>query len=82
MDRLVDTALTAMRAALSRQSTIANNLANANTVGFRAEIANANTVWIEGQTFKTRAQAGEQVLGRGHEGRLHHRDRQSRSMSR
>ncbi len=63
MDRLVDTALTAMRAALSRQSTISNNLANANTVGFRAEIANANTVWIEGQTFRTRAQAGEQVLG-------------------
>lgn len=63
MDRMVDTALTAMRAALSRQSTISNNLANANTVGFRAEIANANTVWIDGQTFRTRAQAGEQVLG-------------------
>lgn len=63
MDRLVNTALTAMRAAMSRQNTIANNLANANTVGFRAEIANATTRWIDGQTFRTRAQADEQVLG-------------------
>ena len=63
MDRLVNTALTAMRAAMSRQSTIANNLANANTVGFRAEIANATTRWIDGDTFRTRAQTAEQVLG-------------------
>ncbi|TAJ76070.1 MAG: flagellar biosynthesis protein FlgF, partial [Sphingobium sp.] len=40
MDRLVNTALTAMRGAMARQASIANNLANANTVGFRAEIAN------------------------------------------
>lgn len=63
MDRLVNTALTAMRGAMSRQSTVAHNLANANTVGFRAEIANATTRWIDGQTFKTRAQTAEQVLG-------------------
>lgn len=63
MDRLVNTALTAMRAAMSRQATIANNLANTNTVGFRAEIANAQTQWINGETFNTRAQAAEQVLG-------------------
>jgi len=63
MDRLVNTALTAMRGAMSRQSTIAHNLANANTTGFRSEIANATTRWIDGQTFKTRAQTAEQVLG-------------------
>lgn len=63
MDRMVHTALTAMRAAMSRQSTIANNLANANTVGFRAEIANATGQWINGQTFNTRVQTAEQVLG-------------------
>lgn len=63
MDRLVDTALTAMRGAMSRQATIANNLSNANTVGFRAEIANATARWINGQTFNTRAQSAEQVLG-------------------
>lgn len=63
MDRLVNTALTAMRGAMSRQAAIANNLANANTVGFRAEIANATTTWLKGDTFDTRAQQAEQVLG-------------------
>ncbi len=62
MDRLVNTALTAMRGAMARQASIANNLANANTVGFRAEIANAETRWIQGETFDTRAQASEQVI--------------------
>ncbi|MEO8723651.1 MAG: flagellar basal body rod protein FlgF [Sphingobium sp.] len=63
MDRLINTSLTAMRGAMARQAAIANNLANANTIGFRAEIANATTQWIDGQTFKTRAQSSEQVLG-------------------
>ncbi len=62
MDRLVNTALTAMRGAMARQASIANNLANANTIGFRAEIANAETRWIKGDTFDTRAQASEQVI--------------------
>ncbi|MCP1471557.1 flagellar basal-body rod protein FlgF [Sphingobium sp. OAS761] len=62
MDRLVNTALTAMRGAMARQASIANNLANANTVGFRAEIANAETRWLKGDSFDTRAQASEQVI--------------------
>jgi len=62
MDRLVNTALTAMRGAMARQAAIANNLANVNTVGFRAEIANAETRWVKGATFDTRAQASEQVI--------------------
>ena len=62
MDRLVNTALTAMRGAMARQASIANNLANANTVGFRAEIANAETRWIQSDSFDTRAQASEQVI--------------------
>ena len=62
MDRLVNTALTAMRGAMARQASIANNHANANTVGFRAEIANAETRWIQGESFDTRAQASEQVI--------------------
>ncbi|MCI4591555.1 flagellar basal body rod protein FlgF [Sphingobium sp. BYY-5] len=62
MDRLVNTALTAMRGAMARQASVANNLANVNTVGFRAEIANAETRWIKGDTFDTRAQASEQVI--------------------
>ena len=62
MDRLVNTALTAMRGAMARQAAVANNLANVNTVGFRAEVANAETRWIKGDTFDTRAQASEQVI--------------------
>jgi flagellar basal-body rod protein FlgF len=62
MDRLVNTALTAMRGAMARQASVANNLANVNTTGFRAEIANAETRWIQGDTFDTRAQASEQVI--------------------
>ena len=62
MDRLVHTAMTAMRGAMARQTAIANNLANANTTGFRAEIANANTTWLNGPGVNARAQASEQVV--------------------
>ncbi|HKP25218.1 MAG TPA: flagellar basal body rod protein FlgF [Sphingobium sp.] len=62
MDRLVNTALTAMRGAMARQAAISNNLANVNTVGFRQEIANAETRWIKGDGFDTRAQQSEQVI--------------------
>lgn len=62
MDRLVNTALTAMRGAMARQTAISNNLANVNTIGFRGEIANAETRWIKGDGFDTRAQASEQVI--------------------
>lgn len=62
MDRLVHTAMTAMRGAMARQTAIANNLANANTAGFRAEIANASTTWLNGPGVNARAQATEQVI--------------------
>lgn len=62
MDRLVHTAMTAMRGAMARQTAIANNLANANTTGFRAEIANARTTWLNGPGVNARAQASEQVI--------------------
>ena len=63
MDRLVYTAMTAMRGAMSQQTSIANNLANANTTGFRAEIVNAQTRWIHGQSLNSRAEQTEQVIG-------------------
>lgn len=62
MDKLVDVARTALRGAMARQVAIANNLANTNTVGFRAEIMNASSRWIDGQTFKTRAEQVDQVV--------------------
>ena len=41
MDRLIYSSLAAMRGAMARQATIANNLANVNTVGFRGEFTSA-----------------------------------------
>ncbi|MBB5985283.1 flagellar basal body rod protein FlgF [Sphingobium lignivorans] len=62
MDRLINVARTAMRGSMARQTAIANNLANANTTGFRAEIANASTRWIGGGTFQSRAEQVGQVI--------------------
>ncbi|WP_443970469.1 flagellar basal body rod protein FlgF [Sphingobium sp. CR28] len=62
MDRFIDIARTAMRGTMARQSAIANNLANADTTGFRAEIANASTRWIGGSTFNSRAEQVGQVI--------------------
>jgi flagellar basal-body rod protein FlgF len=62
MDKLVDIARTGLRGAMARQTAIANNLANVNTAGFRAEVMNASARWIDGQTFKSRAQQVDQVV--------------------
>ncbi len=62
MDRLIHTSLSAMRGAMARQTTIANNLANANTVGFRAEVASQRPLWLRGGEFQGRAPASEEVV--------------------
>lgn len=61
MDRLTYTSLSALRSAMARQATTANNLANANTTGFRAEIASVRPVWVKGEGLDTRVQASEEV---------------------
>ncbi|SBV34674.1 Flagellar basal-body rod FlgF [uncultured Sphingopyxis sp.] len=63
MDRLIYTSLTAMRGSMSRQTAIANNLANAQTPGFRADIANAQSLWLDGSGLDARAMASEEVFG-------------------
>lgn len=63
MDRLIYTSLTAMRGSMARQTAIANNLANAQTPGFRADMAEAQSLWLNGTGFNTRAVASEEVLG-------------------
>ena len=63
MDRLIYTSLTAMRGSMARQTAIANNLANAQTPGFRADMAEAQSLWLKGEGFDTRAVASEEVLG-------------------
>ncbi len=61
MDRLLYTSLSAMRAAQSRQTATANNIANANTPGFRADMAATQALWLRGAA-ESRATASEEVL--------------------
>ena len=62
MDRLIYTSLSAMRGAMARQQATANNLANASTPGFRAEIAEARALWLDGPSIEDRAMASEEVV--------------------
>lgn len=55
MDRLIYTALTGMDAAMARQRMNANNLANASTPGFRADVFATTVATIEGETLRVRA---------------------------
>ena len=61
MDRMIHTSLSAMRATMARQAVTANNLANASTTGFRAEMSNARPLWIKGPGLPDRAVASEEV---------------------
>lgn len=62
MDRLIYTGLTAMRGSMARQTTIANNLANAETPGFRTDISEAESLWLRGSGYETRTFASQEVL--------------------
>jgi flagellar basal-body rod protein FlgF len=60
MDKIVHSSLAALRAALARQAATANNLANAGTAGFRADVTAAQTSYLQagGQVFAGRATHG------------------------
>ncbi len=55
MDRLVYTAMAGARSMLDRQATVANNLANASTVGFRADVSVYRSIPVQGAGLATRA---------------------------
>lgn len=63
MDRLIHTALSGMRASMDSQRVIASNMANANTLGFRAELLDQRPVTIEGQPNEARAMQVARVRG-------------------
>ena len=63
MDRLIYTALSGMRASMDSQRVIASNMANANTLGFRAELLDQRPVTIEGQPIEARAMQTARVRG-------------------
>jgi len=62
MDRLVYTALSGLRSQMSAQATIANNIANASTTGFRAERVSFDRLVLQQQGgFNSREMAAEEV---------------------
>ncbi len=63
MDRLIHSSLSALRAAMQRQTATANNLANASTTGFRADLAATQAQYVRGDRLQTRASAVEGVRG-------------------
>lgn len=63
MDRLIYSSLAAMRGAMARQTATANNLANVNTAGFRAEMSNSQALWLNGPGFNGRATVSGEVQG-------------------
>ena len=63
MDRLIYTAMSGANAAAQRQSVLANNLANASTGGFRAELSNFRAVPLRGDGATTRVFALEATSG-------------------
>ncbi len=63
MDRLIYTAMTGANAAMHRQQLLANNLANASTPGFRAELATFRAVPVRGDGTSSRVFALEATAG-------------------
>ncbi|MDD2713511.1 MAG: flagellar basal body rod protein FlgF [Simplicispira sp.] len=63
MDRIIYTSMTGANAAAYRQGVLANNLANASTQGFRAEMSTFRSVPIQGAGSTTRVFALEATSG-------------------
>ena len=63
MDRLIYLAMAGAKATLQRQDTLANNLANASTTGFRAEMQAFRAVPVRGEGASTRVYALESTIG-------------------
>lgn len=61
MDRLIHLSLSAMRAIETHQAVVANNLANASTTGFRAELVSVRPLWLQGAGLPDRALASGEV---------------------
>ena len=63
MDRLIYLAMSGAKATMQRQDTLANNLANASTTGFRAEMQAFRAVPVRGDGASTRVYALESTIG-------------------
>lgn len=63
MDRIIYTSMTGASAAAHRQAVLSNNLANASTTGFRAELSTFRAVPLQGDGASTRVFALEATSG-------------------
>jgi len=63
MDRLIYLSMAGAKATLQRQDVLANNLANASTTGFRAEMQAFRAVPVRGDGASTRVYALESTIG-------------------
>ena len=63
MDRMIYLSMSGAKATLQRQDTLANNLANASTVGFRAELQAFRSAPVAGSGASTRVYALETTPG-------------------
>ena len=63
MDRIIYTSMTGANASAHRQAVLANNLANASTAGFRAEMYNFRSVPLSGTGSTTRVFSLEATSG-------------------
>lgn len=61
MDKLIYTAASGLKSHMAAQAAIANNMANASTIGFRAEKVNFNSLLLKGPGFDSRQPASENV---------------------
>lgn len=62
MDRLVYTALSGLKGQMDAQATIANNIANASTIGFRADRVNFERLMVKGDGHESRQPSAETVV--------------------
>ena len=63
MDRMIYLSMSGAKATMQRQDTLAHNLANVSTVGFRAELQAFRSVPVQGSGASTRAYALETTPG-------------------
>lgn len=62
MDRLIYNSLSALKGAAAKQAATANNLANAATPGFKADLSEAQALWLRGQSLDSRAAMSQEVV--------------------
>jgi flagellar basal-body rod protein FlgF len=61
MDRMVYTALSGLRSQMNAQASIANNIANASTIGYRSDRVTFDRMVLSGSPLNTRTMAAEEV---------------------